>query len=321
MTQMFQKKRIIAGILAITLIFSLFMEITPVYAYNLEEYEELEGKYVVDNKHNSPSHVNLYILSEKINSGYFNYNFYQTDGQDYYNGAVTTPLIFHTRGENLKQIKAFSDNSYLYLVTFGIENGKYVFSNNFCIDATTLTPDYKNPQKVNPIGTTSEKAYLDSYMEHFVDVTDETINVYCVLGDTDWVDMHIDNLISYAKEHDTSNEYINTEMNEIDATDADELREALAEIEYENDLLDDFLTELEKEEIESQESSELNEYTPFIALDTEMVEDTMIEANVDTEENTNTIGNVFAWVVTIFFFIVFILGCIWQKRRKADNND
>lgn len=320
MTQIFQKKKRIAGVLAITLIFSFFIGITPVYAYNLEEYEELEGKYVVDNKHNSPSHVNLYILSEKISSGYFNYNFYQTDGQDYYNGAVTTPLIFHTRGENLKQIKTFSDNSYLYLATFGIENGKYVFSNNFCIDATTLTPDYRNPQKANPIDTTSEKAYLDSYMEHFVDVADETINIYCVLGNTDWVDMHIDNLISYAKEHDTPMEYVNTGMNEIDTTDADELREAFAEIGYESDLLDEFLTELEKEETESQ-TSESKEDAPLIALDTEIVEDTMIEADVDTEENTNTIGNVFAWAVTIFFFIVFILGCIWQRQRKADNND
>lgn len=312
------RRYLTSAIMAITFIASLFMSSVSIYAYDYEDYELLEDKIRVDNKHDTSSHVNLYILGEEFLSGYFSYDFYQTDGQPYYDGAVTTPLIYHTRVENLKQVKTFSDGSYLYLITFGIENGIYVFSNNFCTDAITLTPDYKNPQKLNPVGTANGADYLSSYTEYFVDVFDETISVYCILGNDAWVDEHIDNLITYAKEHDNPTEYTNPNADTIDTSDVNELRQALKDSGYDSDLLEDFLNELEAEENQMQaETEESVEYTPIMNAVSEL-EDTQEKENPDvsiTDEEPNRL-NIVAWIITVLVLGLFIAGCIWQRKKR-----
>lgn len=323
---MFQRRtHFFSKIISIVLACIVLVSTTPIYAYNYEDYEVIEERIAVDNKHNSPSHVNLYILSEKLQSGYFSYNFYQTDGGNYYSDAVTTPLIYHTRVENLKTVKTFPDGSYLYMVSFGIENGKYVFSNNFCIDATTLTPDYKNPLDENPIDTTNGNTYLASYAEYFVDVADETINVYCSLGSEDWNKTHLENLISYAKEHDTPSTYT-PDTSTIDTSDVDALRAALSENGYEGDLLDDFLDELEKEEellqteateTSTKETDVINTANSSESSEIETEEDFQAPTPIQQEEE-KTGNNILAWIITVAFFIVFGTGCIWQKKKKAN---
>ncbi len=276
-----KKTQFFMAFMAIFLILGVYMSTTLVYAYNYEEYEMLEDKILVDNKHDTASHVNLYILSSELLSGYFNYVFYQTDGQPYYNGAVTTPLIYHTRVENLKEVKTNADGSRLYMVVFGIENGKYVFSDNFCTgDAITLTPDYKDPRKDSPIDATGADAYLASYTEYFVDVADETINLYCIAGNDTWVEEHINTLIDFAKEHDNPTEYENPYVDAIDSSDTDEIRKALTE-------------------------------APTLSVIEPETEDAFVSGTTGTNE-----PNLLSIVITIVFFVLFTIGCIWQRKKK-----
>lgn len=284
----------------------------------------MEERFLVDNKHGSPSHINLYILSDEFLSGTFSYEFYQTDGQPYYSGAATTPLIFYTRAENLKQVKKNEDGSYIYHVTFGVENGKYVFANNFCSSAITLTPGYRDPRKESPIATENEKAYFSSYAEYPIDISDESKSIYCSLGDDAWIKEHLNSLIEFAKEHDAPDMYVNQDVSEIDTSDIDELRQALQDTGHNSDLLDEFLDELASEEVEE------NDVTPSrdaglqaIAPDENQVESIVSEQtdiaddqNVEPEEVPKKYATILSWAVTIFFLTVFMLGCIWQRKRK-----
>lgn len=312
-------KKIMTGAVAV-LILGLSAAIADthtVYAYNYDDYEILEDKIRVDNKHDTASHVNLYILSPALTHGTFSYTFYQTDGQPYYEGAEVTHLICHTRVENLKKIKTFADGC-IYQIRFGIENGKYVFSNNFCTDAVTLTPEYLNPAEEFPVNATDADSYLDAYKEYFTDVTDETVNIYCAIGGSAWIDSNLPVLVDFAKEHDNPKGYAPSE-NEEKLSDADEIRQALRDAGYENELLDEFLTELEKEEqsdrdTEAVAGSGREEIQPAPAL-----EETGEPAEKEEISDGKDAG-LHAWILTAAFMGLFAAGLYWQRgKRKMED--
>lgn len=300
-----KKTFIIRTVALFTLSAVILTGVSPVYAYNDMEYEMMERDFVVDNKHNSPSHVNLFVLSMELVDGFFGYRFYQTDGRNHQVDAEYTTLIYYTRVGNLKKVKEFDDGSYLYLGTFGIENGKYVFSNNYCLDNnTTLTPDYKNPAVLNPVDPSD---YTGSYVEHFVDVYDESINVYCLLGSTEWAKEHFDILAAFAKEHD------NPAADTFATTaEMDELRDVLSKNGYDSDVLNGFLSALEEAE-NTDNVLNTNDMADDATGSVSDRETSNVPVPIKDEKPKST---PFAWIIAAIVIILFVAGCIWQKKKK-----
>jgi hypothetical protein len=287
-------------------------ETTPAFAYDWNDYEEMDGRLVVDNAHETASAVNLYILSGTDADGFANYEFYQT--MDENGNEDELLMLYHDRYVNLKKLTEFDDGTCIFYGKFGIENGTYCFSNNFCTSNITLTPDLEDPRSVAKVDVSSSDAYFASYTEFLTDVEDETVNVYCMFSDDTWADEHINTLIQYAQEIEGAKQSNAETATSVDKDEMDELRDIAGD----NELFNDFLDSLEEETAvydsvtETTEITEVEENKISVTENSEITED---EDNGEIEE-TGTIKKKIEMAVAAIFLIIGGILCIKTKTKK-----
>lgn len=310
-------KSIIPLILSIIVIINF--NVIHSYAYDSSSYKYDNGYYYVDNlaNHTTDNHITLYVLvpNDGVLEGTLRYDFKCLSNNfkdsSTYNDLGYQLLRYEYRFDTKTEIDKVG-SGILIPFNFCLENGKYIFStNDYSNGLCVLTPDYKNPLN-NPIDISSEESYTKSIVEYPVEIKNQTISLYSILGDEDFINNNAKALSDYAKGVNTDNENVSDSYDKVEAK--KELSDVLTKVGVSSEDVTNILDELVDD---SPTIDKNNVDTNNSSNSTDNVQINNIKETGNNDKNTtNTKMDIKTIIIVIVGTIILILVVLKVRRER-----
>lgn len=310
-------KKILTTLGLLAVIGTIMMPTTKTFAYDKETYTyDNQGNYLVDNaaSRTNDNKITLNVLVPKSSTLegtlYYKFKCLTNNFKDYeyFDEFGYGVLAYKSRFDTYKEIAEVGTGKVVSF-QFNVENGTYVFSTNDCGDIVTLTPDLTNPLEF-PINYTTMDTAIASIKDFPVTLTNESLNLYAIYGDIDFVKDNAKALADYANgkanttgistSNDSQKNDIENALGSISNTDDEDLK-ALA----------DALAS-EDNNIEATPSSNGNVTTSSDGVNVSTNTET-VKNKTDTKTNGFSIKNTIILAIGV---IVIIGAIIFFKKKK-----
>lgn len=271
-----------------------------VFAYNTTDYDQIEddGTVLVDNKTGHPNatcSVTMYILrsDDLFDEGLFTYEFYLTEGEQYWVGADESPIAFQDRWENATDINTDIAGGHVLVYKFNIEPGTYRFPLSGMV---TINPD-------------AETYSTDTAYTATVGDTQSSLKLFVINDGYNLADQAGEEFLAYAKEITSNNEVnVTNTSTEINIDDYDDLESYLNAMRGAG---------FSDEDIERARAAFANYFVDETEEETEAISDEVeTEEEVSEETGDDLFNNVIALAIPLVIIILLLIGIIKFFRNR-----